>query len=171
MKIWHLHQLRTQQGEQHLALDKFGWKDNTENEKCCWEHRHIPQHPAGCGRIGSYPAPLLQTEGKQSPLDTYHPMEEMLGLCSEILGNATCATLPTKRQDGGQGGVPDFRLKSSGCYQLSWLWNLIFSFEMTEDEPLFLNLVQEELKKGGLETSGSGPRAMTRRAVRSDPRT
>lgn len=98
-------------------------------------------------------------------------MEAMLGLCSEILGNVTCATLPTKRQDGGQGGVPDFRLKSSGCYQLSWLWNLIFSFEMTEDEPLFLNLVQEELKKCDLETSGSGPRAMTRRAVRSDPRT
>ncbi|TRZ23341.1 hypothetical protein HGM15179_003758 [Zosterops borbonicus] len=38
-----------------------------------------------------------KTEGKQSPLDTYHLMEAMLGLCSEILGNATCAILPSKR--------------------------------------------------------------------------
>lgn len=43
MKIWHLHELQTQQGKQHLAIDKFGWKDNMGNEKCCWEHRHIIQ--------------------------------------------------------------------------------------------------------------------------------
>lgn len=43
--------------------------------------------------------------------------------------------------------MPDFQLKSNNCYQLSWLLNPIFSFEMKEDEPLFLNLVQEEMKK------------------------
>lgn len=69
-----------------------------------------------------------------------------------------------------QGGVPDFQLKSNSCYQLSWLLNPMFFFEMKEDEPLFFNLVQEEVKKGGLETYGSGLRAMTHTAVRNDPR-
>lgn len=130
-------------------------------------------HPTAPSRLGSnweLSCSSFADRGEAESVDTYHLMEAMLGPCSWILGNAACAILPTKRQDGGQGGVPDFHLKSNSYYQLSWLWNPIFSFEMKEDEPLFLNLAQEELKRGGLETCDCGPRAMTHRAARSEPR-